>query len=525
MSKILIENLVKYLGRASQDLDACDLRMYEILCFWTDQIFQYKLAKPKFSSKEVEKITFSLAQILKIETFDGLKNKTISTIELDDMFFKLCSSFDVSDNDAAQHIPVSAQIKDYDNKLNTKGLYYTNIYTYLSPQVKTLQNLKGYLDNTIEGWFKKYIVELCGHEIIVQPPKLSLDVDRCKINFKGLEQPSLIIPKEQLGAYFKLLAKLIIKLSRLKKTQFLLIDEHALISLCHCFLAYLPVINQNQMEDIELIELKEALSYLTELHKKETPLKDILRQSLCNLLFTFGALRIWQTIHETNKPIDRVMVFGYQDILDQEIFDTIELMYKKHAKENIIVSTTEQDIIKANNRNLKAGHQGLTLQTIGHGIPLNETIIYANLGLYRGEAKDTARQLADLINQCLTIDHVKMSCCFSSMVAANADLSKLFEKKPKELPGLRTLTMVTDEDLKPNQPFLMNTAMVHCWNKVKKDGRAFSLTGSPGLIEPELELGHMVWKPYHENIKRIDDQIKEIRVTTSTGPKAKKILN
>lgn len=200
------------------------------------------------------------------------------------------------------------------------------------------------------------------------------------------------------------------------------------------------------------------------------------------------------------------------------------MLLKKYANENIIVTFDVADVTNVNTRNASV-NKTFTLHAIGHGSVAANQKMNANIGPYRGDAAMVGNKIATLVNACGLIDHVRITGCFSGLMRENANLDMLQEKKHVNVTMneeyRRTLTLVTDSDLNDtNSPFLGSTVAVNCWNGIDKSKRQISMTVSPGIIEPDKEFGRMMWKSTLSAPKD-HEGIKEVRVTTTQGPKNK----
>lgn len=500
MGSLLIENVAIALGTDPRELDDLRLRKLCILIDWTLTLLTREETKKSYTPlfrKDIvvkDELTTRLANIIQKDGFAELDRPCPDSELMDNMFRRLGVKLGFS-IDFIESIETGF-ISDYETCLANNGLVYTNFLSYKSKLSEHEQTALRDITRQLAGQFPNLrLNNLSFFAFDEREGTISINnlSDFGFNNLTGLEKALFLITLLNYLASFQ---------KNFKRT----ISESSLVNIF------------NQLNNLQNTlpaskEIEQGLTEFIALNKR-TPISDKLRQLLTCYLLRFPEFRGWKVFdHFSSQPIHRIILLGYQDIADDEIIRTVNLMYRKHPNENIAVTFNPEDVLQVANP--------CTLQVIGHGTIENETTINANLGPFRGNAHLTGRQVAELVNQNPNIQHLRLYSCFSGKLN-NGNLHRLSElQRPSHHLSSeirRKFYMLQEGNLTPdNSPFVDFSPAVSCWNAINKQGRAITMTVSPGIIEPEESLGCLVWKSttYDEGFAR---GIKDIFVTTGRNP-------
>lgn len=533
MPRLLVEDLANSLGKDPSKLKASEFRIYLILIDWalaleTNWHQTPYLAKVDIDQEKINKIKVVLVTAIAGEQFKKLEGKP-DLNDMDDMFIELATAFGVKERaELMVNEGSTASMADYELKI-AKGAYiHSDTLTYVpelpkaNPKVKAataqllalynqLKELKVFTANREE--FIEYNKEKKALDII----KIDqLNPSTKKITNKDATQ--LVLFYLTLMSTFKTYNEL----STIKIAEGVFKDIYKHIN---------PLIQLLKSNDIEMVQIARLMRDLMPNDSKNI-MKTKLGKGLSQLIMNNQTLRgspytqagffkIFAEIHK-DKPIDRVILIGPEDLANEEVIKTINMILTKHSNENIVITFDKDEIPKIDQHN-KMLDKSFTLNVVGHGSLKGEKELNANLGPFRGIASKTGMELATLVNLCTNINHLRITGCFTGLIKKDADLKKYeeFKEKPRTefINELRTFTMKTSGELNEiNSPFVDTTVAVNCWNNINKENREISMTVSPGLIEPDEEIKHMAW-PRAKNADKSDTWIKEICITTPEGPK------
>jgi len=494
--KLLIENVAASLRMNLTELDDLQLRKLCILIDWTLTLFTYQPGNsitPLLSGNILlaDDLTHKLTDAIQADGFNELNEQNPDSEQMDDMFKRLGHHLGFSD-DVICNVDTGF-ISDYEKGLADKGLVYTNYLTYKKKLSSQEQKALG----TIEQQLRRQYPWL---NVL---PIFQLDNNSCISVFNALNNTSSTVTA--LETYLFSL-ELLNQLAWFQRTFKRNVSAESVLAISSYLSAQLDSLPVSK-------EIEQGLTQLISQSKK-SPQVDLLRETLARYLARYPELRDWKNLeHFPAQPIHRIILLGYQDVADEEIIRVINLMYRKHPHENIAVTFNPEDVKKINNP--------FTLQVIGHGNVEDPNTINANLGPFRGNARRTGLKVAELVNACPHIMHVRLSSCFSGKLTGN-NLDRLSEKR-RTLDQVasharRTLSMMLNDNLTPNNsPFVDYCPAVSCWNAIRnKEDRSIMMTVSPGIIEPEEALGCMVWKTstYDATFER---GIKDIHLTSAAN--------
>lgn len=166
----------------------------------------------------------------------------------------------------------------------------------------------------------------------------------------------------------------------------------------------------------------------------------------------------------------------------------------------------------------------------GHTTKHDGSFVNSNLGPFRGAATQTGKMVAQLVNQCNNIMHVRLTSCSSGALKEDATLENMTEKyRSEDIPDRerrRVLTFIHPDNFagEADDPFLPNTAAVHCWNHMAKN-KALTMTVSPAILSAYSVIGQL--QPYMmSGFSEIASHrgIKEIQVKTENITKPKSFV-
>lgn len=519
MKKVLIESIAQALSKDPLSLSSLELRKLCILIDWTMALETYQQGNtftPLLSDKivlsdaKVEKLSSQLISAIQADGFPELDLLKPDSEQMDDMFKRLGVFLGYNQLIINDMLSGTGFISDYEKQIQKQGLIYTDYLQYK-------KQLTDFDVNNLNQTTAELALEypwLENQSLVWHNP----NNNTIEINTQ------LLIPQHVTATQKTLfILALLEKLVSFKRNHCFPISEHCLQFLIE---QLKQSISQLVVESSHFIILKQIEVSLTELIKqsKKWSINNELCAHLAKIITHCPVLRGWSTLSQCrlDQPIHRIILMGHEDVTDDEVTATVNVMKKNHPNENIAITYTPDDVVKANLRNQVFSNFPFTLQVIGHGTQQSGTDFTANLGSFRGDAVTTGRALAQLVNACANIHHIRLSCCFSGQVdAEQMKQVTLFEKersKHSDAPEVRkTFTLVSNGILTAeNCPFALKTAAMSCWNALQLNGRNISMTVSPGIIEPDVHINRMVWKP------SIDDLVigvKEIRITTERGPK------
>lgn len=274
------------------------------------------------------------------------------------------------------------------------------------------------------------------------------------------------------------------------------------------------------------------ISSLSSKQNDQNKVREKLIELRAYLMMGHPALREnWVLPCENTKPVDRVILISLKDLKDREVVDTINLMVKKHADENIVVTFEPKDVVEVNQLNQKNGERHFKLQIIGHGSVAKNTgekptITTKEVGPFRSSsARLAGMEVAKLVNQCSLINHIKLTACFSGLLNDDVEIKEtdlVIKAKKAELSDRKTYTLVIDKAKKlDGKLFSAQSPALACWNALKLENRDMSLTVSPSIIEVGPKGEHLIWKK--TDYVQSGDGIKNIHITTENGPKKLKV--
>lgn len=466
--------------------------------------------KIELSDATVETLSSQLISAIQADGFAELDLLKPDSEQMDDMFQRLGIFLGYSQPIIDDMLSRTGFISDYEKQIQEQGLVYTDHLQYK----KQLTHFDLNSLNQITAELALDYPWLINQSLVWHNP----NNNTIEINTK------LLIPQHVTAIEKALfILALLQKLVSFKRNNGFDISEHCLQFLNEQLKQSLSQLTSESNRYIIFKPIEISLSELINQSKK-LPINSELCAHLGKIITHCPALRGWKTLSECrlDQPIHRIILMGYEDVTDDEVTATVNMMKKNHPNENIAITYTPDDVVKTNLRNQIFANFPFTLQVIGHGTQQSGSNFTANLGSFRGDAVTTGRALAQLVNACANIHHVRLSCCFSGQVdAEQMKAVTLFEKERPQHSDARdvrkTFTLVSNGILTAeNCPFLLKTAAMSCWNALQLNGRNISMTVSPGIIEPDEHVGRMVWKP---SIDDLAVGVKEMRVTTDNGPK------
>lgn len=503
MSKLLIEDIAVALNTNPHELSDLERRNLCILIDWTMTLLTHRpgesstplLSSPlELSDETTANVTAIIVKAIQENTFPELRELKPDSEKMDNMFKRLGKLLGFS-NEVIDDIDTGF-ISDYESRIKSNGLVYTTFLTYRKSlgvdEQKSLDMIQYNLAKAHPWQTKK--------------PLFHFDAQYSTLKIENA------LSDNSNTSYYQ---------------QF-----HYLLDLLHSVTYF-----QHQYNQTISFECVQQLSgHLRHLAPKIIPDKYVekiltniiqtiktkviaeeLRKILCDFVMHQPQLRSWKTYdsYAQNIPVHRIILMGHEDIVDEEIIRTVDMIYKNHPHENIAVTYSPNDVSLVQNP--------FTLQVIGHGVIADEQSFNANLGPFRGNATVTGQQLADLVNRCPLVSHVRLSCCFSGKLSQIGILDPLTEKqrsvKTNNPECRKSFTLPTTNLLSTaNSPFAHGTAAISCWNAIDKQNRKISITVSPGIIEPDEMIGHMVWK---ESLSDLASEmgVKEICITNSNDRK------
>ncbi len=519
MKKILIESIAQALSKDPLSLSSLELRKLCILIDWTMAFETYQQGNTftpllsdniRLSDERLGKLSSQLISAIQADGFAELDLSKPDSEQMDDMFQRLGVFLEYSQPIINDMLNGTGFISDYERKIQEKGLVYTDFLQYKKQLTQ----------------FDLNILNQITAELALEYPWLkNQSLVWHNSNNNTIEINTQLLIPQHVTANEKALfiLALLKKLFSFKRNNGFEISEHCLQFLNE---QLKQSISQLTGESNLFIIFKPIEMALTELvrQSKNWSINSELCAHLANIIMHCPALRGWTTLSQfrSDQPIHRIILMGHEDVADDEVTATVNMMKMNHPNENIVITYTPDDVIKTNLRNQFFSNTPFTLQVIGHGTQQSGSDFSANLGSFRGDAVTTGRALAQLVNTCRNIHHVRLSCCFSGQIdTEEMKAATLFEKeRPKHSDASevrKTFTLVNNGFLTAeNCPFLLKTAATSCWNALELNGRPMSMTVSPGIIEPDEHIGRMVWKP---SIDDLAVGVKEIRVTTENGPK------
>lgn len=520
MGKLRIESLAQALGKDPLTLTSIELRKLCILIDWTMAL---ETAQPgesvttpllsdniSLTDLRAAYLSMSLVSAIKNDGFLELNELKPDYELMDDMLQRLGMHLGYTQKTIDIIREGAGFIRDYEDQIQNQGLVYTD-YLYYKKQLSP-NDL-----NTINQFFSDFARHY--------PWLSNQSLAGYNQNTFAIElNPQLVIPNDVTHANkISFILELLRNLAVFEKNYRYKVSEVSLQFLSTLLNQFVSEAVRESSSPSSFKIIATSLSTLIN-QSKNWCIKNDLCGLLAHLLTRQPTLRGWKTLAlcKPDQPVHRVILMGYEDVADDEVTLTVDVMLKNHPNENIVITYTPDDVIKANFHNQQLGNIPFTLQTIGHGTQQSNGEFTANLGSFRGNAVSTGKAVAQLVNECSNIHHVRLSCCFSGQVdPQNMYTVAMIEKqRPADAEARqarKTFTLVNSGTLtQENSPFAMNTAAISCWNAIQSKDRKISMTVSPGIIEPDEELSLMIWK------LSIDDHaigVKEIRVTTENGPK------
>lgn len=532
MPNVLIEDIAKAMDQDPTQLTALQSRKYCILIDLAlvmlnasklEDLYTPRLKPINIDVEQRQQIIDTIAKALKSGEFKELDLQKPDSEMLDNMREKLGEYLGCSQATVNKVIESAGFISDYEREIKQNGFVYTESLAYqprFDPNDVDVKNHNRHLKQAYDKLKVKKLFTANVDNFITENSNMQLVVNP----IESLSAAKKLAPSHasELVIFY---LEIIKSLNAIQVKQNLTIyEEHVkkLLNNIAPLIEYISPTGENQMAVLEINQLLRGI-----LPKdKKAPLQPKIAKMLSQMMVNHPILRNFQTLSSIDKnvPIDRVILLGSEDLADQEVMTSLEVLLKKHANENIIVTFDVADVTNVNTRNASV-NKTFTLHAIGHGSVAANQKMNANIGPYRGDAAMVGNKIATLVNACGLIDHVRITGCFSGLMRENANLDMLQEKKHVNVTMneeyRRTLTLVTDSDLNDtNSPFLGSTVAVNCWNGIDKSKRQISMTVSPGIIEPDKEFGRMMWKSTLSAPKD-HEGIKEVRVTTTQGPKNK----
>ena len=530
MPQLLIEDLAKKLGKDPQQLSAIEFKKYLILidgaiALETDAKRTPYLVETELKPEKLTRLMDALVKGINEGAFASLDKKKPDSGDMDDAFIALGNELGLKEKaEKMVNELETAMMKDYEDKIQKNAYLYTNYLTYKTDlTVEAMQGIdkaNARLNMQYEKLRNAQVFTAKRTEII------KINTENNQLEIKDIEQlnPSKKYTKTKAADTVYFYLDIMSTLKEMKEKHKLVFSPTILNALNEKIKPYINLIAQgdNQIENIG--EMMRSLMP----KDSQDKLKSNLAESLSDLMMNHKALRTTPFINFSFKkfeevsidvPIHRAILIGPEDLANDEVLRSMKMMLKNHPDENIVVTFKALDIDEINAHNKKL-HTQFTLNVVGHGSLKGVKELNANLGPFRGTAGSTGKKLADVVNRCFQINHLRVTGCFTGLINEKADLRKYQEKQRPDFNSnsvRKTFTMVSEENLtENNSPFVDTSVAINCWNHIDKNGREISMTVSPGIIEPDEEIGRMVWKP---SATRRDEGIKEIRITTPEGPK------
>jgi len=496
VSRLLIENIAIELGKNPSDLSDLDRRNFCILIDWCLTLITFQpgnsstplLKNIELSNEEASRLTAILANEIHHKAFPELDELKPDTDKMDAMFKRLGLRLGF-ENDIVDDV-MTGFISDYELSIKEKGLVYTEYLTYKASlsreEIAALSVIKiGIKDR---------------HRWLSSSPAFALDHAQKAITIENI---CSLQPPISPTAHFSYALDLLHSLTNFQHQYRRKFTDNDLQLLC----------NQLKSTATKITPDTLIIQTLTEVIQKinNPTIKDQMQRLLTDFIVKCPELRQWKLLSSFEPTtITRVILMGYQDIVDDEIISTVNMMYQNHPDENIAVTYSAQDV--------HLMKTPFTLQVIGHGVITSAQNFDANLGPFRGNATITGAQLAHLVNANPFITHLRLSCCFSGKLTESHLLGTL--KVKREIQDRSSYVFTTHDQIdQSNSPFANNTAAVSCWNAINKQGREISMTVSPGIIEPDEGMGHMIYKSAPSDIA-FEKGVKEIHISTNNGAKS-----
>jgi|GEM_PF-6353809 len=529
MPVVLIEDIAKIMGEDPADLTDLEKRKYCILIDWALTLATINEVKEPYTpnlkvielpQEQCRKIIKAITKALKAGKFSNLDQLKPETELMDEMFEILCGYLSV-DQGIADKVDLGF-IDEYVKAIEKKGYVYTQSLTYgpkLNQQSSDIINANSKLKKAYDKLKNEKVFTREIEEFFVEKNKMAgiNNIQSLAANKKSTEAHAA-----DLVVFY---LELIKALQTIKQNQNVNYSDEDMRALINHITPLIDKIKPILANSAVLLEIQNLLQEVLPRDKKDNNRPKIATM-MSKMMVNHDQLRNFKTLDSMPEKvaIDRVILIGSEDLADDEVMHSLKMLLKNHSKEKIIVTFDVNDVKKVNERN-KAENHTFTLQAIGHGSLSASKQLNANIGPYRGNASKVGDDVAALVNECPLINHVRITGCFSGLMRDDADLQTMQEKQHVKIieskEHRRTLTMVIDVDLKDeNCPFVEGTVAISCWNGIKKENRAISMTVSPGIIEPDKELGRMMWKPT-SNTPKGNEGIKEVCLSTASGPKNK----
>lgn len=533
MPKLLVENLATAFGLDPNHLTPSQHLKLAILIDWTLELSGKKSSKifssiPELTNDEYEKLLHALVSAEKAGIFaDFSKPKP----ELIDLFYNLGNVLGI-DNDKMDSIS-TLNLSGYIQILSKNKQAYSENLEYPFNEEKLNEASKRFKADFHSLKVKPSIAETeigfdydsSQRSIKVKNPK-SLEIVNISQTKKGyqIQQPADIAEPTEIATFF--LRHLIDMTQLVKAVGYDKISEQDFKIIQPQLKVLIETIEKEQENLVKLSIIKTLLESLHEsLRPDKNPKeREAIAKILSSLIYKHPEFRPdWITVDEsTKKPIaiDRVILVGPHDIANQEVLKSVNLAQRKHQKnEKIAIAFSEQQVREVNNHNNRLGKPPFTLQVIGHGSVSNDKLeINSNLGPFRGKAVDTGKRVAELVNQCPLIEHLRLTGCYTGKLADEKNITKQGMEKQVNKFGLNRFILKTKQNLADREPFLLQSAAMSCWNAIEKENRNISITVSPGPIEPSHE--HFNTGAEGKLEKTEVEKTKEITVTTPGGKKA-----
>lgn len=534
MAHVFIEDIAKAMGQDPAQLTALESRKYCILIDWALVILNHTtlnephtpwLEPMDIDDEQSRKIIDTIAKGLKAEEFKALDKQKINFTEREAMMETLCEKLgcELKIVDEIDNVEISY----YDIQISKKGLVYTNSLTYqpqLNPKDPDVTKRNDYLKKAYDELKESKLFTSKIESFFTEKKDNQLAVN--KLEYLSASKKLAIHHAPKLLIFYLTIIR---DIKAIQQNQNLKTSEDDIKNLLNHITPLIDHVASTPTNNVAILEINQLLREILPKDKKD-PLRPKIAENLSKMMVNHATLRNFKTVNdikEGSKPIDRVILIGAEDLADKEVISSLEMILENHKNENIVVTFNVGDIEKVDKINVDKETKEctpFTLHAIGHGAIVQQKI-NANIGPYRGDAVMVGSKLAALVNKCPNINHVRLTGCFTGLMREDADLKKMQEKQrinfTRNDEHRRTLTMVTDNNLTGTEsPFHEGTVAVSCWNSIDKSNRQISMTVSPGIIEPDKDLGKMMWKPT-AGIPKEHEGIKEVRVTTTDGPKNK----
>lgn len=532
MAKVLIEDIARAMEQDPAQLTALQSRKYCILIDLAlvmlnasklEDLYTPRLKQINIDDEQRQQIIDTIAKALKAGEFKELDLQNPKSEMLDNMREQLGKYLGCSQATVDKIIEDAGFISDYEREIKKNGFVYTESLSYqprFDPNDIDVKNQNKNLKLAYDKLKVNKLFTANVDNIITENSNMQL----CVNQIESLSAAKRLAPSHASELIIFYL-EIIKSLNAIHVKQNVSIYEEDIKKLLNNITPLIEHISPTSDNQEAVLKINLLLRAILPKDKK-APLQPKIAKMLSQMMVNHPVLRNFQTLGsiDKNAPIDRVILLGSEDLADQEVMTSLEVLLKKHPNENIIVTFDVADVTNVNTRNASV-NKTFTLHAIGHGSVAANQKMNANIGPYRGDAAMVGNKISTLVNACGLIDHVRITGCFSGLMRENANLDLLREKKHVNVTMneeyRRTLTLVTDSDLNDtNSPFLGSTVAVSCWNGIDKSKRQISMTVSPGIIEPDKEFGRMMWKS-SPGVPSEQHGIKEVRVTTSEGPKNK----